>query len=203
MDEEIMLSALQHFVFCPRQCALIHVEQVWAENSFTAKGQQNHDRAHAGGTEERGGVRTLRALPLISHQHGLAGVADVVELLPGGSPRPVEYKSGKAKPRLADEVQLCAQALCLEEMFTTDIPEGFIYHAASRKRRVVAFTPELRQAVLDAVGGVRELLRVRVLPPPAADDRCHFCSLYDECEPFAPRAFPRGYDPFSTALEEG
>ncbi|MFC5848870.1 CRISPR-associated protein Cas4 [Deinococcus petrolearius] len=202
MDEEIMLSALQHYVFCPRQCALIHVEQVWAENSFTARGQQNHDRAHAGGTEERDGTRTLRALPLLSRQHGLAGVADVVELLPDGSPRPVEYKSGRAKPRLADEVQLCAQALCLEEMFATTIPEGFIYHAASHKRRAVAFTPELRQAVLDARDGVRELLRVRVLPPPAADDRCQLCSLYDECEPFAPRDLPRGYDPFSTALEE-
>lgn len=202
MDEEIMLSALQHYVFCPRQCALIHVEQVWAENSSTAEGQQNHERAHAGGTEERGGTRTLRALPLLSRQHELTGIADVVELSQDGSPCPVEYKSGKAKPRLADEVQLCAQALCLEEMFATNIPEGFIYHAASHKRRVVAFTPELRQAVLDARDGVRELLRVRMLPPPAADDRCQLCSLYDECEPFAARDFPRGYDPFSTALEE-
>ncbi len=196
-----MLSALQHYVFCPRQCALIHVEQTWAENTFTARGAQNHERAHAGGSEERGDTRTLRALPLISRQHGLEGVADVVELLPDGLPRPVEYKSGKAKPRLADEVQLCAQALCLEEMFAVSILEGYIYHAASHKRRVVAFTPELRQAVLEARDGVRELLRARVLPPPAADDRCQFCSLYDECEPFAPRTFPRGYDPFSTALE--
>lgn len=202
MDEEIMLSALQHFTFCPRQCALIHVEQVWAENAYTARGQQNHERVHAGGNEERGEKQTLRALPLVSRQHGLAGVADVVELLPDGSPRPVEYKSGKAKPRLADEVQLCAQALCLEEMFGTVIPEGFIYHVASHRRREVAFTPELRQTVLDARDGVRELLRTRTLPPPAADERCQFCSLYDECEPFAPRTFPRNYDPFSTALEE-
>ena len=200
MDEEIMLSALQHYVFCPRQCALIHVEQTWAENTFTARGAQNHERAHAGGTEERGDTTTLRALPLISRQHGLAGVADVVELH-SGQPVPVEYKSGKAKPRLADEVQLCAQALCLEEMFGASISEGFIYHAASHKRRVVPFTPELRQAVLEARDGVRELLRSRVLPPPAADERCQFCSLYDECEPLTPRSFPRGYDPFSTALE--
>lgn len=203
MDEEIMLSALQHYVFCPRQCALIHIEQVWAENTSTARGQQNHERAHAGGSEERDGTRTLRALPLVSRQYGLSGVADVVELLPDGSPRPVEYKSGRSKPRLADEVQLCAQALCLEEMFGVIIPGGFIYHAASHKRREVAFTPELRRAVLNARDGVRELLRSRVLPPPAADDRCQLCSLYDECEPFAPRAFPRGYDPFSTALEDG
>ncbi|GAA5513933.1 hypothetical protein Dcar01_02682 [Deinococcus carri] len=202
MDDPIPLSALQHFVFCPRQCALIHVEQVWAENSQTARGSQQHERAHSGGSEERGGTRTLRALPLVSRRHGLAGVADVVEVLPDGSPRPVEYKSGRAKPRLADEVQLCAQALCLEEMFGVDIPEGFIYHVASRKRREVSFTPELRQAVLDARDGVRELLRSRVLPPPAADDRCPLCSLFDECEPFAPRDFPAGYDPFSTRLDE-
>ena len=201
MDDPVQLSALQHFAFCPRQCALIHVEQVWAENAQTTKGKQNHERVHAGGDEQREGTKTLRALPLVSRQHGIAGVADVVELLPGGAPRPVEYKSGKAKPRLADEVQLCAQALCLEEMFNVTIPEGFIYHVASRKRREVPFTPALRQAVLDARDGVRELLRTRVLPAPAADERCQFCSLYDECEPFAPRDFPRGYDPFSTTLE--
>lgn len=201
MDDFIMLSALQHFTFCPRRCALIHVEQTWTENAYTVRGQQNHMRAHGGGTEERDGVRVLRSLPLVSRAHGFAGVADVVEVLPDGSPRPVEYKSGKAKPLLADEVQLCAQALCLEEMFSVSIPEGFIYHAASHKRRVVAFTPELRGAVLLARDGVRELLRTCVLPPPAADDRCERCSLKDECEPFAARDFPHGFDPFATALE--
>lgn len=200
MDDPILLSALQHYVFCPRQCALIHVEQVWSENAQTTRGTQTHDRAHGGGREERGGVTNLRALPLVSRTHGLAGVADVVELH-GDQPVPVEYKSGRYKPRLADDVQLCAQALCLEEMFSTVIPLGFIYHAASHKRREVPFTPELRQAVLGARDGVRGLLRSVTLPPPAADDRCQFCSLYDDCEPFAPRDFPRGYDPFSTALE--
>lgn len=200
-DEQVMLSALQHYTFCPRQYALIHVEQIWSENAQTAKGHRNHERAHGGGNEERDGVRTLRALPLLSRVHGLMGVADVVELLPDGSPRPVEYKSGKAKPRLADEVQLCAQAMCLEEMFGMGISAGFIYHAASHHRRVVAFTPELRRAVLDARDGVRKLLQSHTLPPPAADARCELCSLKDECEPFAPRDFPRGYDPFSTALE--
>lgn len=198
MDDPIPLSALQHFVFCPRQYALIHVEQVWTENEQTARGRGQHERAHGGGSEERDGVRTLRALPLVSREHGLFGVADVVELLPDGSPCPVEYKSGRAKSRLADEVQLCAQALCLEEMFGVSIPSGFIYHVASRKRREVAFTPELRAAVLAARDGIRELLRSRRLPEPAADDRCQLCSLYDECEPFAPRDFPAGYDPFET-----
>lgn len=200
-DEQVMLSALQHYAFCPRQCALIHVEQVWSENAQTAKGHQNHERAHAGGSEERGGVKTLRGLQLLSRRHRLWGVADVVELH-GERPIPVEYKSGKAKPRLADEIQLCAQAVCLEEMFGCTIPQGFIYHAASHKRREVAFTPALREEVLDARDGVLTLMQTRVLPEPAADERCQLCSLIDECEPFAPRNFPRGFDPFSTALEE-
>jgi CRISPR-associated exonuclease Cas4 len=200
VDDPIPLSSLQHYQFCPRRCALIHVEQLWAENAATTKGKQNHERVHGGGNEERGDIQTRRALPLVSLQYGIAGVADVVEFLPDGSPRPVEYKSGRHKPLLADEVQLCAQALCLEEMFDVIIPSGFIYHVASRKRREVTFTPALRQAVLDARDGVRELLRTRVLPPPAADDRCEQCSLFDECEPFAPRDFPAGYDPFDTRL---
>lgn len=206
-DDPIPLSALTHFVYCPRRFALVHIEHEWSENTFTTRGQQEHQRAHGGGSEERDGMKTIRALPLVSSEHGFAGVADVVEILPGGHPRPVEYKSSKA-PRthklgkFAEEVQLCAQAMCLEEMFTTRIPAGFIYHAASHKRREVAFTPELRGEVLRARAGVRELLRTKVLPEPAADDRCQLCSLIDECEPFTPRNFPRGYDPFSTTLGE-
>ena len=201
MPEAVPLSALQHYVFCPRQCALIHVEGIWSENAQTAHGRQVHERAHAGGGEERGGVKTLRALPLVSREHGLAGVADVIELH-AGRPIPVEYKSGRTKPRLADEVQLCAQAMCLEEMFGGAIAHGFIYHVASRGRREVTFTPTLRRAVLDARDGVRELLRGGRLPPPAADERCRSCSLQEECEPFTPRDFPPGYDPFDTRLSE-
>lgn len=195
-----MLSALQHYAFCPRQCALIHVEQVWSENAQTALGQHNHKRAHEAGSEECGGVKTLRGLQLVSCQYRLWGVADVVELR-GQQPTPVEYKSGKAKPRLADEVQLCAQALCLEEMFGCTVPQGFIYHIASHKRRAVEFTPSLRQEVLKVRDGVQALLQTRLLPEPAADSRCRLCSLTDECEPSAPRDFPRGFDPFSTVLE--
>ncbi|KEF33965.1 CRISPR-associated protein Cas4 [Deinococcus sp. RL] len=200
-EEAVPLSALQHYVFCPRQCALIHVEGVWSENAQTAHGRQVHERVHAGGHEERGGVKTLWALPLVSREHGLAGVADVVELH-GGRPVPVEYKSGRARSKLSEEVQLAGQALCLEEMFGGEVPHGFIYHVASRQRREVAFTPELRRAVLDARDGVRELLRGGPRPPPAADKRCRLCSLIDECDPFSPRDFPPGYDPFCTALED-
>lgn len=207
LDEPIPLSGLTHYAYCPRRFALVHIEHEWAENTLTTKGQQQHERAHSGGSEERDGIKIIRSLPLVSYAHGFAGIADVVEVLPNGSPRPVEYKSSKA-PRTqkrgqhAEDVQLCAQALCLEEAFGVSIPTGYIYHVASHKRREVAFTSELRQAVLDARDGVRELQRTQVLPPPAADARCQFCSLQDECEPFAPRDFPRSFDPFSTALEE-
>ncbi|GGM16261.1 CRISPR-associated protein Cas4 [Deinococcus aerophilus] len=206
-DDPIPLSGLTHYTYCPRRFALVHIEGEWAENVYTKRGQQQHQRVHGGGTEERDGVITLRSLPLVSREHGLAGVADVVEILADGTPRPVEYKSSKAPKthklgKFAEEVQLCAQSLCLEEMFTTSIPAGFIYHAGSHRRREVSFTPDLRAAVLVARDGVRDLLRDRVLPPPAADDRCRLCSLFDECEPFAPRAFPPGYDPFSTTLED-
>lgn len=202
MDDPVNLSMLQHYAFCPRQAGINLLEQTFGENTFVARGNQTHERVHAGGTEQRDGVRTLRALPLLSKQHGIAGIADVVELLPDGSPCPVEYKSGKAKHRLADEVQLCAQAICLEEMFGCEISAGFIYHAASHKRREVEFTSELRQEVLKAHDGVHELLRTQKLPEPVADDRCYACAVFDECEPFAPRDFPHGFDPFSTALED-
>lgn len=206
-DDPIPLSGLTHYAYCPRRFALVHIEGEWAENTYTTRGQQQHQRVHGGGTEERDGATTLRSLPLVSREHGFAGVADVVEILSDGMPRPVEYKSSKAPKthklgKYAEEVQLCAQALCLEEMFDATIPAGFIYHAGSHKRREVPFTPDLRAAVLAVRDGVRDLLRDRVLPPPAADDRCERCSLFDECEPFAPRAFPPGYDPFSTTLED-
>ena len=202
MEDPINLSALQHYAFCPRQAGINLLEQTFGENTFVARGNQVHERVHAGGSEERDGVKTLRALPLYSLQHGIAGVSDVVELLPDGTYRPVEYKGGKAKPRLADEVQLCAQAICLEEMFACHIPEGYIYHAASHKRREVTFTPALRGAVLAARDGVRELLRLGVLPPPVNDERCNYCSVYEECEPAAPRDFPKGFNPFDTRLSE-
>ncbi|WP_034386594.1 CRISPR-associated protein Cas4 [Deinococcus sp. YIM 77859] len=205
--EPLLLSSLAQYAYCPRRCALVHVEQEWADNIWTVRGEQLHARAHGGGEEARGDVRILRALPLVSRQHRLSGVADVVELRPGDVPYPVEYKSSRYPKthrlgHFVEALQLCAQALCLEEMFSQPVLQGALYHIASRKRREVTFTPALRQAVLEARDGVWALLESGVLPPPAADDRCQWCSLQEECEPFAPRDFPRGYDPFSTALEE-
>lgn len=204
--EPLMLSSLSQYAYCPRRFALIGLDHEWAENRFTAQGTQNHERAHSGENEKRDGVKILRSLQLVSRQYGLWGVADVVEWH-AGTPQPVEYKSSKLPKthklgKYAEEVQLCAQALCLEEMFGCTISQGHIYHVASHRRRTVEFTPLLRAEVLRIAEEARALLQAGVLPPPAADDRCDYCSLIDECEPFAPREFPRGFDPFSTALED-
>lgn len=205
-EEPVLLSGLTHYIYCPRRYALAYIDRERAENTFTVRGQQEHQRANSGETEKRDGVQILRALPLVSNSLGLSGVADVVEILADQSVRPVEYKSSKApkthkRGKYAEEIQLCAQAMCLEEMFETAIPEGFIYHAASHKRRAVKLSLKLRQDVLNARDRIREIQRACTLPPPAADERCQFCSLQDECEPFAPRDFPAGYDPFDTRLE--
>ena len=143
--EPIALSALQHFLFCPRQCALIHVERQWAENRFTAEGRVLHERADLGGSSSRSGVRTVRSMPLRCRRLGIGGVADVVELHDGGRrPYPVEYKRGRPKAHRADEVQLCAQAVCLEEMSGTTIPEGALFYGQTRRRVVVRFDKALR-----------------------------------------------------------
>lgn len=205
MDEPLSISALQHFVYCPRQCALIHQEQTWSDNLSTARGSRLHERADQPTEEERDGVTVRRALQLYSDRLGLAGRADVVEFLPDGTPRPVEYKSGSKKPRLADDVQLCAQALCLEEMLGRPVPRGAVYHIASRRRREVNFTPELREATLNAIAGTRALLASGELPTPPADERCEECSLQDACLPFTVRDFSqalRGYDPFDLSEHE-
>ena len=146
--DPITLSALQHWCYCPRQCALIHVEQVFAENLFTLRGQALHKRVDDPGFEVRDGLRVERALPLFCDRLGLVGKADIVEFSPDGTPYPVEYKHGSRHKRAdiaaCDDLQLAAQALCLEEMFARPVPEGALYYATSRRRRIVAVNPELR-----------------------------------------------------------
>ncbi len=177
-----MLSMLQHFAYCPRQCGLIHLESIFDENIYTLRGRAVHDRVDVAGSALRDGVRLVRALPLWSEQHGLRGKADVVEFTPEG-PYPVEYKHGKRTDRTADEVQLCAQALCLEEMLGEPVPRGAIYHHSSRARRQVRLGPALRQRTLRLVGRVREMIRCGQVPPAPADARCANCSLRDACLP--------------------
>jgi CRISPR-associated exonuclease Cas4 len=191
--EPIPLSALQHYAYCPRQCALIHVEQTWSDNAHTAHGTRLHARTDEAGTELLMGVRVERALPLYSDALGLAGRADVVEFLRDGTPFPVEYKSGKRKraadaataalERLCDDVQLCAQALCLEEMFSAKVPNGAIFHAASRRRRDLEFSAALRERTVEVIDAVRGQLRSGVTPAPVNDSRCTHCSLNAACMP--------------------
>ena len=143
----VPLSALQHYLFCPRQCALIHVERLWAENVLTAEGRILHEQSDKPGQASRGERRIVQSMPIRSRALGIAGVADVVELTRAGKrwrPYPIEYKRGRPKAHRADEVQLCAQALCLEEMFSTPVPEGALFYGKTRRRQAVAFDDELR-----------------------------------------------------------
>src|ERR1700683_5072619 len=148
LDDPIPLSALQHAVYCMRQAALIHIERMWEENRFTAEGRVVHEVAHEPADSKRGSVRRVTALPLACRRLGLAGVADLVEFradADGETAFPVEYKRGKAKLHRADEVQLCAQGLCLEEMTGKTVPEGALFYAETRRRVAVQFDAELRR----------------------------------------------------------
>lgn len=184
----IALSALQHYLFCPRQCALIHVEQVWAENAATAEGRVGHERVHVEGAEVRRGVRTVTGMPLRSDRLGVSGVADVVELrrteAGGWQPYPVEHKRGRPKAHRADEVQLCAQAFALEEMFSVSIPEGALFYGQPRRRTVVAFDAALRALTERVAAEARALIAAGRTPRMAYEKkRCDACSLIEICRP--------------------
>lgn len=183
----IQLSALQHYIFCPRQCALIHIEQVWTENIFTAEGRLMHERAHEGGNEVRGDVRTDRGLAIRSLRLGLSGIADVVEFhrQTDGSwlPFPVEYKLGKPKADDCDTVQLCAQAMCLEEMLNIAIPAGALFYGKTRRRLDVVFDARLRDKTEETARAVRALLESGITPEPVYAKKCDSCSLIAQCLP--------------------
>jgi CRISPR-associated exonuclease Cas4 len=185
-DEFIPISALQHYLYCPRQCALIHLEQAWAENVLTAEGRQLHARADQSRAESRGELRQVSGLALKSARLGLTGRADVVEFHregPRWRPFPVEYKRGRPKKNLEDKVQLCAQAFCLEEMLSLEVPDGALYYGQSRRRQPVLFDQRLRQATVEACRVVHELLRGETTPRPVNDRRCVNCSLAELCRP--------------------
>ena len=182
-DDPIMLSALQHYSYCPRQCALIHVEQAFAENVHTMRGNAVHERVDEPGFEEKTNVRVERALPVWSETFGLIGKCDVVEFLPDGTPYPVEYKHGVKRVKVHDDMQLAAQAMCLEEITGKPVLRGAIYHHSSRRRREVNITPELRAQVVEIADAIRTMLASGKLPPPANDARCKECSLNDICQP--------------------
>jgi CRISPR-associated exonuclease Cas4 len=190
-DEEerllIPVSALNHYLFCGRRAALIHTEGVFIVNEFVEQGTRVHTRADTPGNLERRGSRTVRALPLFSDHLGLTGRADIVEFWPRTDgtqePRPVDYKRGRKASWENDHVQLCAQGLCLEEMLNMAVEQGSIYHALSRRRTNVSFTPKLRQRTVEVIGELRALLESRVVPEPVFRPRCHGCSLEPVCLP--------------------
>ena len=181
-NDLIMLSALEHYSYCPRQCALIHQEQTFSENLYTLRGRAVHEQVDEPEVAVEKGVRVERALPLWSNRLGLVGKADVVEFH-GEIPYPVEYKHGPRREKEHDDLQLCAQALCLEEMTGQSVPKGAIFHHSSRRRREVEFTPALREKVKQSVAEVRSMLASRILPPAVNDARCKNCSLQESCLP--------------------
>ncbi|MEW6646288.1 MAG: CRISPR-associated protein Cas4 [Pseudomonadota bacterium] len=184
-EDTIAISALQHWAYCPRQCGLIHLEQAFADNIHTARGQAVHHLVDAPGYEIKTGVRVERALPIWSERLGLIGKADVVEFHPDGTVYPVEFKHGRKKQAIHDDLQLAAQALCLVEMLGKPVEQGAIYHASSRRRREVTITPALICLVEETTAAIRAMLASGVLPPPVNDGRCRECSLKEICQPEA------------------
>ena len=178
----VLISALEHYVYCPRQCALIHVDGLWQDNRHTVRGRRIHRRVDEGGHRKERGRKVFRGQPLYSERFGLTGRSDVVELHPDGRLVPVEYKAGVQHGRAAD-VQLCAQALCLEEMFDCTVAEGFVWYAGWRRRRRVALDAELRSITVALVRTIRRMIIDGVLPPAVADARCTECQLEATCLP--------------------
>ncbi|NOT13184.1 MAG: CRISPR-associated protein Cas4 [Methylococcaceae bacterium] len=187
-QEPIYLSRLQHYLYCPRQFALIELEDIWTENQFTAEGQVLHQRVNQANQQKRGSVRTVWALRLANVELGIEGVADVVEYhkQADGSeiPFPIEYKRGKPKAHRADEVQLCAQALCLEEMHGVDVPEGALFYGEVRRRHAVLFDTELRDLTTQTILACRTIIQTKVTPKAIYKaKKCNGCSLIDQCHP--------------------
>ena len=177
------ISALQHLIFCERQCALIHVEQLWAENVFTVEGRQLHDKAHQGKTDSRGGTTITRSLWLKSHRLGLIGQADIVEFSNNGAVKPVEYKRGKPKKDDSDRVQLCAQAICLEEMLDTTIGEGALFYGTRKRRTDVTFDSALRDKTEQVTRRLHQMIDQRETPTAKRQEKCEKCSLLELCMP--------------------
>ena len=195
-DEFLALSGIQHFAFCRRQWALIHIEQMWADNLLTTLGDLMHERAHDEGIRERrGDTLIVRGMAVRSARLGIWGKCDVIEFKKSKDghplfgedglwlPVPVEYKRGKSKVGDEDRLQLCAQALCLEDMFACDLSEGFLYYGKTRSRERIVLTPELRQGVETAVEEMHRLYARGHVPQVRQRAVCRSCSLADQCLP--------------------
>lgn len=197
-DDFILISALQHYVYCPRQCALIHVEDAWNENVFTVRGNILHEKVDTDTYETRGTKKTIRGLRIHSFQFGIVGRCDVVEfsavgrsasggrdLKTGEEVMPVEFKSGEPKDDISDKVQLCAQAFCLEEMLNTKITHGTFFYGKIRRRNVVEIDDELRTQTESIISSVREIVSNKNIPLAEYSAKCRNCSLQDICQPKA------------------
>lgn len=188
-DDLLALSGIQHFAFCPRQWALIHIEKLWAENVLTVEGQFLHEKADDPFfAETRQGVRTVRALPVVSYELGLQGVIDVMEISdtgPGQTPQMtiIEYKRGRPKPDERDEVQICAQAMCVEEMLGVSLQYGFLFYGQTRRRVQVDYLPELRQKVKQYAAQMHETYSSGKTPSAVSSKKCRNCSMSDLCVP--------------------
>lgn len=189
-DDLLPLSGLQHFAFCERQCALIHIEQMWAENLFTAEGRVMHERVHEADRESRGDIRVEYSVPLRSLRLGLIAKADVVEFHrnreSSGSkwrPFPVEYKRGRPKKDNVDKVQLCAQALCLEEMLGVEVPSGALFYGKTRHRQDVDFDANLRSETEETAKRFHALVEAGKTPKPVYGKKCDSCSMKHLCLP--------------------
>jgi len=210
-DQLVMISALQHLAFCERQCALIHIEQQWAENRLTVLGEHLHEKVHSGKSESRSDIKVSRSLRLVSYRLGLVGQADVVEFhldreesrqgirLEGLAgkwlPFPVEYKKGNPKKYREDDVQLCAQALCLEEQFNVHIPEGALFYGERRRRNFVKFDKLLRDRTEKLAEELHSLIDSGITPPAEYSPKCKNCSLLEICNPKWSSAMKRkGYE---------
>lgn len=181
-DPVVPISAIEHFAYCPRQCALIHCDGVWTDNEHTVRGSRSHRRVDSGAHRRERGRMVLRSIPLWSEVLGLSGRADAVEVDDDQSVRPVEYKAGVRHGNAAD-LQLCAQALCLEEMLAVDIPYGNVWYGGPRRRTRVDFTGALRSEVRSVVEKIRDQMLTGILPNPANDQRCDECQLLHHCLP--------------------
>lgn len=187
----VKLSALQHFSYCPRQCALIYLEDIYQENIYTLQGNDVHEKVHQEVSRKRSDMRTETALPVWSSQLGLRGRADLVEFHLTDSSKgptyqkiiPIEYKRGTKEEKRADEIQLCGQVLCLEEMFGETITEAYIYHHSSHARREVPLNQKLRKSTRQTIVDVRKMLSKKSMPEPVNDSRCDNCSLSRSCMP--------------------
>ena len=196
------LSALQHLLFCERQTALIHLEQIWAENRFTAEGQVVHKKAHSDEHETRPSIRIVRSLPVSSATLQISGICDIVEFHKDGKVIPIEYKRGKPKAHQADEVQVCAQAICLEEMLSITIPQAYLFYGKRKRRTPILLDDQLRNLTQTAAQRLHQLIALQQTPPAIYEARkCESCSLIHHCQPQAFRLKRGAQSWFKSQLE--